>query len=275
MKKMKITLWGSLALILSIFYLNMNGNHNSSMEKETTPISTTEIQQPMEATIQILLFPGDSLEVLGVDNKLVSLEDALSGTDVTYRYELGLGTLVSHNGEIILVTHDHWGPLDRLGMVQFRNAAGDPLLELDGDTYKNLIRYQDGGTMILGRSASGDRSDYFSALIWTSQANYNKRIVPVEINAGEKVLVGQEITVVRQGRNGSNAVEFINASVVSIKERWGQPVYELRNANGENIIPGDSGGGLWLGDRFVGNMWKSKFTYGFGPKPVTLLGYRI
>jgi hypothetical protein len=24
---------------------------------------------------------------------------------------------------------------------------------------------------------------------------------------------------------------------------------------------GDSGGGLWLGDRYVGNMWKSKYTY--------------
>jgi hypothetical protein len=146
-------------------------------------------------------------------------------------------------------------------LVQFRNAAGDPLLEMDAVAFKNLIRYQDGGTMIVGRSPGGDRSDYLSAMISISQAKYNYRIVPAELGSGDPIKEGETLVIVRQGRNGSKAVELMAVSVESTGEQWGQLVYKLRSEAGGDIMPGDSGGGLWLGDRFVGNMWKSKYTY--------------
>jgi hypothetical protein len=126
-----------------------------------------------------------------------------------------------------------------------------------------MIRYQDSGTMILGRPIDGDKSDYLAALVWTSQAKYGQRIVPAELWVGENVVEGETLFVVRQGRDGRDAIELTAASVESIEKRWGQTVYKLRVANEENIMPGDSGGGLWQGGRFVGNMWKSKFTYGW------------
>jgi hypothetical protein len=262
MKKAKFILCASLAIILPIMFLNPPENNFSTVDMEAQQVTETDGQLILEATIQISVYPSESLEALGVDQQQISLNEALSTADVEYRYELGLGTLVSHNSEIILITHDHWSPIDQLGMVQFRNAAGDPLLELDGATFINLIRYQDCGTMILGRSPGGDRSDYLSALVSISQAKYNRRIVPTELGKDESIYEGETLIIVRQGRNGSKAVELMEVSVESIGERWEQLVYKLRSEAGGNIMPGDSGGGLWLGDRFVGNIWKSKYTYG-------------
>ena len=262
MKNAKFILWASLAIILPIVFLNPLKNDPSMIGVETTPVAEMNGRQIMEATIQIFMYPSDSLEALGIDQQQISLNEALSKADVEYRYELGLGTLVNHNGEIVLITHDHWGPLDRLGMLQFRNAAGDLLLELDGATFKDLVRYQDGGTMIIGTSIDGDRSDYLSALVSISQAKYNRRIIPAKLGRNESINEGETLIIVRQGRNGSKAVELMEVSVELIGERWGQLVYKLRSETGGDIMPGDLGGGLWLGDHLVGNMWKSKYTYG-------------
>jgi hypothetical protein len=216
----------------------------------------------LEATLQLLLFPVETLDELGVGGNPAALREALSRTDIDYRYELGLGTLVSHDSELILITHDHWGDLDTLGAVQFRNAAGDPLLEMDGAVFKDLIRYQDGGTMILGRSAGGDRSDYLSAMVAISRSEYSRSIIPAVFGSEEPIDQGNSLIIVRQGRNGSDGIELMEVSIESTGERWGQMVYQLRCAAGGDIMPGDSGGGLWLGGRLVGNMWKSKYTYG-------------
>lgn len=262
MKITKAILLLSPIVILSILYLNLTDNQAAAVSLETPLIHQTEMQTILEATIQIYMYPQDSLEALGVDQGQKSLNEALAEAHVEYRYEMGLGTLVSHNGEIILITHDHWGDLDDMGMVQFSNAAGDPLFELDGETFKALIRYQDGGSMILGRNAEGNRSDYFSAMAAISQAKHNRNIKPAELGSEQPVQQGQNLIIVRQGRNGSKAVELMAVNVEAVGERWGQLVYELRSAGGGDIMPGDSGGGLWLEGHLVGNMWKSKYTYG-------------
>jgi hypothetical protein len=262
MKITKVILLVSLIIILSILYLNLTDNQAAASSPETTSINQAEMQRVLEATIQIYMYPQDSLDALGVVQGQKSLNEALVKVNVDYRYEMGLGTLVNQNGEIILITHDHWGDLDNMGMVQFRNAAGDLLFELDGETFKALIRYQDGGTMILSRDIDGDRSDYFSAMAAISQAKYNHTIKPAELSVDQPIKEGQNLIIVRQGRNGSKAVELMAVNVESVGERWGQLVYELRSADGGDIMPGDSGGGLWLEGRLVGNMWKSKYSYG-------------
>jgi hypothetical protein len=262
MKIIKAILLISLIVILSILYLNLTHNQAAAVSRETSTINQMEMQKVLEATIQIYMFPQDSLNALGVVPGQKSLNDAIADANVEYRYEMGLGTLVNQNGEIIIITHDHWKDLDALGMIQFRNAAGDALLELDGDTFKALIRYQDGGTMILGRDTEGDRSDYLSALIAISQAKYNRRIMPAELGLDQPIHEGQNLIIVRQGRSGSKAVELMAVNVEAVGERWGQLVYKLRSEDGDDIMPGDSGGGLWLEGRLIGNMWKSKYTYG-------------
>jgi hypothetical protein len=249
MKHTQITLLASLTVILSFLYLYLAHNQAPAVDLETRLISESVTQTVLEATIQIHLFPNDALDALGVGQGRLSLNEALSIAEVEYRHEIGLGTLVNHYGEIMLVTHDHWGCLDNLGAVLFRNAVGDPLLELDGDTFKDQIRYQDGGTMILGRSISGDQSDYLSAMISISKTKYNRRISPTEFGDDEPITKGKTLIIVRQGRKGSKGVDLMQVTVVSIGERWGQLVYKLRCVQGGDIMPGDSGGGLWFKGR--------------------------
>jgi hypothetical protein len=248
--------------MLSILYLNVTYPQATAGRQKTIPINQGTMQTVMEATIQIYMYPQDSLDALGVAPGQKSLNDAIAEGQVEYRYEMGLGTLVSSNDEIILITHDHWGDLAALGMVQFRNAAGDPLFELNGDTFKKLIHYQDGGTMILGRDAAGARSDYLSAFIAISQTKYNHTIRPAELGVDQPIQESQNLIIVRQGRNNSKAVELMVVNIEAVGERWGRLVYELRSLDGGDIMPGDSGGGLWFEGRLVGNMWKSKYTYG-------------
>jgi hypothetical protein len=248
MKRTIITLWLSLVFSLSALILPLTQDHFFSTSSEVAPITAAEMRPAMEATVQIFMFPIESYAVSGVDQKQESIKRSR-----------GLGTLVNHKGEIILITHDHWSFLDTLEKVLFRNAAGDQLLVLDGETFKDLIRYRDGGTLILGKAPEGDQPDYLLALVWASRKKNVRRVIPAELGIGKRVGIGETLIIARQGRNGTTSVELIKASVEAIEERFGQPAYKLRSANGEYIIHGDSGGGLWLGEYFVGNMWKSGF----------------
>jgi len=108
---------GCCEFLLSVLYLNLTHNQVSAVDMETMSINQAEMQTVLEATIQIHLYPKDSLEALGVGQEQKSLFEALAEAKVEYRYEMGLGTLSSQNGEIILITHDHWGDLDELGMA--------------------------------------------------------------------------------------------------------------------------------------------------------------
>ena len=249
-------------IVLFPLVVNTSTNFTSHPREKLPAITTAVGRHVLDATVRILMFPTDSLEALGVKaGQRMSIEEARSRGDVTFRYELGLGTLISHNGEIMLYTHDHWGCLDNLGMVQFYNAEKDLLLELDGETFKNLIRYRDGGTMILEDPTEEAQPNYLAALVWASRAKSSSPLVPASFGAVKNLREGEIVIIARTGRDDQVAVELIQATVVSIQDRWGELVFELRNENGETILPGDSGGGIWLNGKVVGNMWKSQYTY--------------
>jgi hypothetical protein len=44
--------------------------------------------------------------------------------------------------------------------------------------------------------------------------------------------------------------------VESVGEDAGKPILILSSSNGQQIIKGDSGGGVWVNGRLVGNLWK-------------------
>lgn len=249
-----------ITLILAVVFLVVF-HHQPSTAAGRRPISEIDDHPALAAAIQIIMLPSDTREFLGSSQDISQSQEGGARSAKSYYFERGLGTLVSYHGELLLITHDHWSALDDIGTVQFLNAAGDPLLDLDGGTIKNLIRYQDSGTMILGRPIGGDRSDYLSALVNISQYKYNHRIVPVEFANDEPVYPGASLFAVRRTRDGSDGVELLAVSVETIGERWGRLVYQLRSTPGGDFKPGDSGGGLWSGSRLVGNLWKSDFDY--------------
>lgn len=68
---------------------------------------------------------------------------------------------------------------------------------------------------------------------------------------------GQELILVRRQPGVENQVDLIVARVENDADFKNQAVWELQTLYGDHIVPGDSGGGVWLDGQVVGNNWAS------------------
>ena len=154
----------------------------------------------------------------------------------------GLGTLVRRNGQTLIVTHDHWTHVNaNLRVAEFRDADGSLLLSLSAGTFRSLIRYRDGGTLVLAAPAE---------LAALPAASLDAPTSGVSASHGDTVWVAR-----RARDNGGATVEVIAASLRAVETVNALQRLRLRGADGAVVLPGDSGGGVWLGQRFVGNVW--------------------
>jgi hypothetical protein len=160
----------------------------------------------------------------------------------------GLGTLVTAGGERVIVTHDHWGPvLDGVTKARFSSADNQGLLELDGPTFVALIRDRGGGTMILEAPE-----------ILVVRRPWLPRLQPLAAGDGASVQPGDTVTVAyRPPADGHRSASTFEAVVISLQIKDGQPAWRLQSTHGEQVIPGDSGGGIAKDGRLVGNLWAS------------------
>ncbi len=63
---------------------------------------------------------------------------------------------------------------------------------------------------------------------------------------------------------------FLAAQVVAVGDDGQHSVMKLQSVDGQTVIPGDSGGGIWLGGVLVGNMWmtiQEQWHYDDNPEP--------
>jgi len=151
----------------------------------------------------------------------------------------GIGSLIKFRGEILLVTHNHYGEvLQDLTIVEFRDADNRLLKLILGNLFKSLIIYQDAGTLIL-RAPEG-------------LAN---QLVPASLPDSRLVKPGEVVDVVYRANAGRDNVAILKAAVEEVVLYQGLPVYKLRSLNGQYIQPGDSGGGVWQDGVLVGNNW--------------------
>jgi hypothetical protein len=151
----------------------------------------------------------------------------------------GLGTLVSHNGNHLIVTHDHWSMMDgELELVQFHNAQQELLAEMDGEEFRSLIQYRDGGTTVLSEPVN--MVDSVDAVNW---------------NDVQTLEQGSVVQVIHRRRDGQGGIAAVEATVETILLESGVPALSLRSLNGHVIVPGDSGGGIWLDGQLIGNLW--------------------
>jgi len=204
-----------LTLIIAVLLNTLN-----AAEAAAPPaLDPARNQRILQATIQIALYEYDEGQGIEVGGR-------------------GLGTLVRHNGQTLIVTHDHWTHLNtNLREAEFRNARGDLLLTVPANTLLNLIRYRDGGTMILAAPAE------LAAM------------APVALDPAV-ASAGQVAWVARRARHdGGNSVEVVAAHVETVEAEAGLPRLRLRGAGGAVVIPGDSGGGIWYDGQLQGNLW--------------------
>lgn len=56
-------------------------------------------------------------------------------------------------------------------------------------------------------------------------------------------------------------VDILDAFIETVTVLGATPEYRLRCLDGQLLSPGDSGGGIWYGENFVGNNWSIVLTY--------------
>lgn len=191
-------------------------------------------QQILNATVQIKLIApltdAAGKAVVAESNGEWRVQNAVAA---------GLGTLVKENGQIVIVTHDHWGDLLlKAERVEFKNADGDLVAEINGVFLRNLIRYRDNGTLLL--QAPQELTPLFGRA--------------VEKGDSRAIDTGKEVFLTRH-QAGDNRVEVVLAQVTAVAATSNIPTYDLISLDGSPIIKGDSGGGVWSGGELVGNMW--------------------
>ena len=196
-------------------------------------IDETVQAQILQATVRISLFAPVTDEQGNPQTVTVNGQQA---SQITVGE--GLGTVTHQGEEVVIVTHDHWSLLTPdLQRVQFHNAANELLLEVSGEQFYQLIRYQDGGTMVLTAP---------DALVSCLTA------VPL----GNSNIVGRHDMVYltyRQPHSGE-----ISVAVMLVKKETtykGQPVFRLISLNNEYVVDGNSGGGVLFNGKLIGNMW--------------------
>jgi hypothetical protein len=152
-------------------------------------------------------------------------------------YERGIGTLFSYGSGTFILTHNHWSMLTISAKVEFRSDKNQPLLTISGAEFLELVDYRDRGSIIIKAP---------SALL--SQG-------AVTISDFPDLTEGEELTLVHRNRNDHNQLELMTVKVVRVITDKGTSTYNIIPLNQAEIIPGDSGGGLWRAGQLVGNMW--------------------
>jgi hypothetical protein len=157
-----------------------------------------------------------------------------------YIMAAGLGTFSSLNGETVIVTHNHWGSaLLEAVFVCFYDAQERQLLELSGADFRELIRAQDAGTLILNSPQ----------LLVAPQAKSLATIGEVG-----KVTAGSILLIAHQDPEQNGKVALLMARVDSLTRYKNLPMFKVHVLDGQPVISGDSGGGIWLEGKLVGNM---------------------
>ena len=153
----------------------------------------------------------------------------------------GIGTLIEYRGEILLVTHNHWGGvLQDATIIEFLDADNRLLTRILGSLWKSLVVYQDNGAQILRPPEGLVSADH---------------LTPAGLPASITVEPGEFVFVAHLENPERVKIAILSAKVVEITTQRGIPVYKLRTLDGQTIQTGDSGGGIWHDGVLVGNNW--------------------
>lgn len=248
------------SVILSAFLglLPQRAASSAKLHQEIT-IDPHSREHVLSATVQISIFPHGGGEEASSEE--LRKANPVQNPIIEIVYERGLGTLVELSGEVMIITHNHWEFIDEVSKAQFRNAKGELLLEIDGATFQQLIRYHDAGTLLLAAPAKIHPS-YLQSLAARSLIKAEQVTQTTSLAEVGSLTAGAQVLVPHQSQEDPNRISVTAAVVESVTTVDGLPSLKLRSLDGELIIKGDSGGGIWLDGQLAGNMWKSEVVSG-------------
>jgi hypothetical protein len=150
-----------------------------------------------------------------------------------------MASLVMVRDKTYLVTHNHWDDmLADMNKLELRNADSELIQRMDCAEFKNLIVYQDAGTIVL--NAPDGLLDAFT---------------PGNLAYNSQLHKGDTVQVAHRSYPNRDRVEILEAVVENIGVFNEAPVYILRGVRGSQLRPGDSGGGVWHNGKLVANTW--------------------
>jgi len=150
----------------------------------------------------------------------------------------GVGSLIQYQGEILLVTHNHWRTLEDATLVKFYDADNNLLKVIIKQRFVESIVYADAGTLIL-----------------RPPQEVIDPLVPVSVEEIPQVAAGETVEIVYRENPTRETAAIKLAVVEEIDTYQDEPVFKLRSLDGQAIQPGDSGGGIWHDGCLVGNTW--------------------
>ena len=146
--------------------------------------------------------------------------------------------MIQSGDDFFILTHDHWTLLNlNLYKVQFHTVENVLLLEVGGEAFQQLIRYRDGGTMVLD-----------------APEELRLNLMATEVGNGRSVQKNDTLLIAYRQPN-SNTIGVAAMRVKNLRLYQGRPVYRLSSLSGATIVGGNSGGGVWVDGQLVGNMW--------------------
>lgn len=208
------------------------GQVDAAIDVDSAVITAME-SQILASTIQIELFDHGRIE----------------GNVRQVRTSRGFGTVVQYEGQRFILTHNHWSiPAAELNRAEIRDGAGQTLLILESPTFYSLVRYQDGGTMLL---------DAPQGLAGVNAA---------ELGPGADVQVGSTVWLATYDIASGQGIKIETAWV---REVAGTAIPGRLTLQGQEtaVISGDSGGGVWTNGKLVANLWTvqvAEQTWGLG-----------
>jgi len=185
-----------------------------------TGVMTTEAQA-LASTIQIEMFD----------------EEWAEGSLGQIRTSRGLGTVVQNGEQRFILTHNHWSiHRSKVSRVEIRNGVGDRLMVLDGAAFYALVYYVDEGTMLLNAPAGLDG------------------VAAAGLGDSSLLQVGSPawLATYDDGNGLGIKIETAWAKEVDASAVPGRLILEGQETA---VIPGDSGGGVWMDGKVVGNLW--------------------
>jgi len=242
----------SIVLLLSI-YPQDQSRGNDQVAVNAAPVDVVLENEILNATVQISVVAITPIH--GLYDPVQDQPDGSNKPEGNIPTELtrqdSLGTLVSTGEERLIVTHNHWGGLiEAMSFVHFYNKNGEFLLAMNGDEFRNLIRYQDKGTLVI--KAPEALNPIPQTIL--GEANLNQK---THSNVPENAGMPQEgdlVTFVHPKIGEEDQFEVLQASVKSTGKFKGLPIIKVFILNGI-ILPGNSGGGVWFNGHFIGNVW--------------------
>jgi hypothetical protein len=217
-----------IVISLAVFIFFSSPDIASAAENPVAPLYTMEegiAQQILAATLRITMIAKEQ-----------------SSVEPAYIVSNGLATVVRDGDATYIVTHDHWSRLaNKVRMVRFESAEGQLLLEMTPSRFYSLIRYRDGGTMVMAVPPELPES-----------------VAPMDVAGKAQALAqDQALAIVYWQPEAEQQVSVEPVTVQAIEEHDGNASFLMQSRNGRIVENGNSGGGIFAGTKLVGNMWQT------------------